>query len=214
MAYGCILHLIHPIRGLTEALRQFLDSRGIDHSALQAEIDRLVDQAHQPASASDDNPLAGLPELAQLLRPIITAAAMRLQTEDTEAEIVQRLFLPVGEGTVYSFGEVRGIVETLRRRRRRSFTLYDELFDQQVICRLRPSQEEMMRQFWGKEVVVTGEIRWDVRSGRPVRISDVHDIQFLPVVPPGSYERARGVWDLGTDQPEILLRRLRDGGEG
>ncbi len=151
-------------------------------------------------------------QLTQVINGRVTA--VRLQTEDTEAEIVQRLSLPEGEGTVYSFGEVRGTVETLQRRHQRSFTLYDELFDQQVICRLRPSQEEMMRQFWGKEVVVTGEIRWDARSGRPVRISDVHDIQFLPVVPPGSYERARGVWDLGTDQPEILLRSLRDGGEG
>jgi tetratricopeptide (TPR) repeat protein len=30
------------------ALRQFLDSRGVDRAALQADIDRLVDQAHQP----------------------------------------------------------------------------------------------------------------------------------------------------------------------
>jgi len=151
-------------------------------------------------------------QLTQVINGRVTA--VRLQTEDTDVEIVQRLSPPAGEGTAYSFGEVRGTVETLRRRRHRSFTLYDELFDQKVICRLRPSQEEMMRQFWGKEVVVTGEIRWDTRSGRPVEVHDVHDIQILPTVPPDSYERARGVWDLGTDQPEILLRRLRDGGEG
>ena len=151
-------------------------------------------------------------QLTQVLNGRVTA--VRLQTEDTEAEIVERILPPEGAGTTYSFGEVRGTVETLQRRRRRSFTLYDELFDQKVICRLRPSQEEMMRKFWGKEVVVTGEIRWDAQSGRPVEVIDVHDIRFLPEVSPGSYERARGVWDLGTDQPEILLRRLRDGGEG
>jgi hypothetical protein len=151
-------------------------------------------------------------QLTQVINGRVTA--VRLRTEDTEAEIVQRISPPEGGGTTYSFGEVRGTVKTLRRRHRRSFTLYDELFDQKVICRLRPSQEEMMGQFWGKEVVVTGEIRWDARSGRPVEVRDVYDIQFLPEVPKGSYERARGVWDLGTDQPEILLRRLRDGGEG
>jgi hypothetical protein len=150
-------------------------------------------------------------QLTHVLNGRVTA--VRLRTEDTEADIVQRILPPEGGETVYSFGEVRGAVETLQHRRRR-FTLYDELFDQKVLCRLRPSQQEMMRQFWGKDVVVTGEIRWDTRSGRPVEVIDVHDIQFLPEVPKGSYERARGVWDLGTDQPEILLRRLRDGGEG
>ncbi len=98
MAYGCILHLIHPIRGLTEALRQFLDSRGIDHSALQAEIDRLVDQAHQPASVSDDNPLAGLPPaLAELLRPIVTAAAAGQDVEPLLAALRPQLVELGGE---------------------------------------------------------------------------------------------------------------------
>jgi hypothetical protein len=150
-------------------------------------------------------------QLTQVINGRVTA--VRLRTEDTQVDIVQRIELPEGRGSAYAFGEVRGTVETLQRRRRR-FTLYDELFDQSVLCRLRPNQEEMMRQFWGKEVVVTGEIRWDARSGRPVEVSDVHEVHLLPEVSPGSYERARGVWDMGTDQPEILLRRLRDGGEG
>jgi len=150
-------------------------------------------------------------QLTQVINGHVTA--VRLRTEDAEAEIVQRIEPPEGGGANHSFGEVRGTVETLQRRRRRRFALYDELFDQKVICRLRPSQEDMMRQFWGKEVVVTGEIRWDARSGRPIEVVEMHDIQFLPEVPPGGYERARGVWDMGTDQPEIMLRRLRDGGE-
>jgi hypothetical protein len=151
-------------------------------------------------------------QLTEVINGRVTA--VRLRTEDAEAEIVQRILPPEGRGTTYSFGEVRGTVETLQRRRRWRFILYDELFDQKVVCRLRPSQEDMMRQFWGKEVVVTGEIRWDAQSGRPVEVIEVHDIQFLPEVPQGGYERARGVWDMGTDQPEIMLRRLRDGGEG
>ncbi len=79
-------------------LRQFLDSRDVDRSALQAEIDRLVDQAHQPASASDDNPLAGLPpELAQLLRPIVTAAAAGQDVEPLLAALRQQLVALSGE---------------------------------------------------------------------------------------------------------------------
>jgi hypothetical protein len=150
-------------------------------------------------------------QLTQVINGHVTA--VRFRTEDAEAEIVQRILPPEGGGASYSLGEVRGTVETLQRRRRRRFALYDELFDQKVICRLRRNQEDMMRQFWGKEVVVTGEIRWDAESGRPIEIIEMHDIQFLPEVPQGGYERARGVWEMGTDQPEIMLRRLRDGGE-
>lgn len=150
-------------------------------------------------------------KLTQVLNGGVTA--VRFRTEAAEAAIVQRRTPTEDEGSTYSFGEVRGTVETLQRRRRLRFTVYDELFDQKVICHLRRSQETMMGQFWGKEVVVSGEIRWDTRTGRPIEVRDVHDIQFLPIVPPGSYEGARGVWDLETDQPETRLRRLRDGGE-
>ncbi len=150
-------------------------------------------------------------KLTQVINGRVTA--VRFRTPEAEAEIVHRVLPPERGEWTYAFGEVRGTVETLRRRRR-SFTLYDELFDQPVICSLRPNQEEMMRMLWGKEVVVTGEISRHARSGRPAKVRDIHDIQLIPTVPPGSYERARGVWDLGTDQPEILLRRLRDGGEG
>jgi hypothetical protein len=161
-----------------------------------------------------------LPYPASIIRPasqlthVINGrvTAVRFRTTDAEAAIVHRTVSPEREGRTYALGEVRGTVETLQRRRHR-FTLYDELFDQAVVCHLRPNQEEMMRAFWGKEVIVTGEIGRDARSGRPVVVSDVTDIQLFPVVPPGSYERARGVWDLGTDQPELLLRRIRNGGE-
>jgi len=33
--------------GSTAALRQFLDSHQVDRAALQAELDRLVEQAHE-----------------------------------------------------------------------------------------------------------------------------------------------------------------------
>src|SRR5207302_7451289 len=70
-------------------------------------------------------------QLTQVINGHVTA--VRLRTEDAEAEIVQRIVPPEGGGANHSFGEVRGTVETLQRRRRRRFALYDELFDQKVI---------------------------------------------------------------------------------
>ena len=91
-----------------------------------------------------------------------------------------------------SYGEIRGTVETLQRRQHR-FTLYEDLFDHGVVFRLQPEQEEMMRQFWGREVVVQGEIERDATTHRPVEVRSVDTIQLLGAVPPGSYERARGI---------------------
>jgi hypothetical protein len=68
-----------------------------------------------------------------------------------------------------------------------------------------------MRQFWGKDVVVTGEIERDAETQRPVEVRVVDDIQLLQSVPAGSYERARGIMKFGDERPEDLLRRLRDG---
>ena len=63
-----------------------------------------------------------------------------------------------------SYGEVIGTVETLQRRQNQ-FAIYDEIFDERIVCRLRPDQQEMMRDFWGKLVVVTGELETDVTTG-------------------------------------------------
>jgi hypothetical protein len=193
-----------------------VEGRSLDRALLAEVIDNYIDIGKRLQRGETlpypDAITRHAMQLTQVINGRITA--VRFLTEEDEAAVDQRT-APLGrEGRTYSLGEVRGTVETLQRRRRRSFSLYDELFDQKVICRLRPSQEEMMGQFWGKDVVVTGEIEWDARSGRPVEVRDVYSIEFLPAVPPGSYERARGVWDMGTAEPEILLRRLRDGGEG
>ena len=70
------------------ALRQFLDSRGVDRDALQAAIDQMVEQADEQASAADDDPLTRLPpETAELLRPIVDAAAAGQDVEPMLAEL-------------------------------------------------------------------------------------------------------------------------------
>ncbi len=74
------------------ALRQFLDSHNVDRAALQAELDRLVEEAHEEATGADDSPLGDLPpELAELLKPIFTAAAEGQDVEPLLAELREQL---------------------------------------------------------------------------------------------------------------------------
>jgi hypothetical protein len=148
-------------------------------------------------------------QLTHILNGRITA--VRLATPESSITIETRVPSPGRADRLVSYGEVRGTVETLQRRQHR-FTLYDELFDQAVTCRLRPDQQELMRQFWGKDVVVTGEIERDAETQQPLEVRVVDDIQLLQSVPPGSYERARGIMQFSKERPEDLLRRLRDAG--
>jgi len=146
-------------------------------------------------------------QLTHVINGRITA--VRFATAQNSITIETRVPSPGRTGRAVSYGEIRGTVETLQRRQHR-FTLYDELFDQAVTCHLRSDQHEMMRQLWGKAVVVTGEIERDVETQRPVEIRVVDDIQLLESVVPGSYERARGILRFGDERPADLLRRLRD----
>lgn len=111
-----------------------------------------------------------------------------------------------------AFGAVEGRVETLRSRRRKSFTLYDSLNDLAVYCLLRPDQGELVRDAWDKRVIVEGWIKREPTSGRPVEISPVENVTILPEVVPGSYRRARAIAPArsGDEPPEALIRRLRD----
>jgi hypothetical protein len=87
------------------ALRQFLDDRGIDRAALQAEIDRMVDQAYE-------NLLAGMPELAQLVSPIITAAAEGQDIEPMLAALRQHLVQPFGDNV--KAAQIDAFLDSLR----------------------------------------------------------------------------------------------------
>lgn len=111
-----------------------------------------------------------------------------------------------------AFGAVEGRIETLRSRRRLSFTLYDSLNDQAVYCTLESEQAELVRDAWGKQVIVEGWIKREPVSGRPVEISPVESIIILPEAASGSYRRARAVAPARPNAPstEAVIRRLRD----
>lgn len=117
-----------------------------------------------------------------------------------------------GRAFLGAYGSVEGRVETLTSRRRLRFTLYDSLRDQAVFCYLQQDQGELIRDAWGRRVIVRGWVRRDPKTGRPVVVSPVRSVDILPEVQPGSYRRARAVAPAGPDDPspEVMIRRLRD----
>ena len=137
----------------------------------------------------------------------------RLQTPAKNMSIVRR---PRGGGQVtqlkYAWSSVKGTIDTLSRRKKLSFTLWDSLFDKPVGCYFKEGQEDTMRNAWGKHAFVSGRVGRRADTGRPVVIRDVKQIRLLEDVEPGSYMRAKGVFPWATDSelPENIIRRLRN----
>ena len=111
-----------------------------------------------------------------------------------------------------AIGVVTGTVQTLSNRVGLTFNLYDIIHDKSVRCYLKPGQEELMREAWGKRTRVTGTVSRESDSGRPIAIRDILKVELVEEVQPGSYELAKGAvpWQPGDMPPEEAVRRVRD----
>ncbi len=111
-----------------------------------------------------------------------------------------------------SFGVVKGKVQTVSNRGKLKFTLYDSTFDKAVPCYLQEGQEDLMREIWGKSVIISGRITREPDNGRPISVREITSIDPLIVVDPGSYKIARGILatENDTEPAEVSIRRLRD----
>ena len=108
-----------------------------------------------------------------------------------------------------SLGTVRGRVETLSRRRGLSFYLYELATDAAVTCYMDWDLEDTMREVWGRIADVTGSVRRDAKTDRPLWIRRVTNVDPVDEGDPDGYRRARGA--LNTSEPaEVLVRRMRD----
>ncbi len=114
--------------------------------------------------------------------------------------------------TKYSYGTVKGTVQSLSMRRDLKFTLWDALFDKPINCYLKTGQEEEIRAVWGKRAVVKGNIGRQPETGYPIVVREITEIRTLVDLEPGSYRRAKGVipWKEGDDTPEEIIGRYRD----
>jgi hypothetical protein len=111
----------------------------------------------------------------------------------------------------YSFGSISGTVETLSKRGKMRFILYDSLFDRAVNCYLQNGQEQLMLDAWDKRVHVAGQIYREPSTGRP---TDVREISYIQVLPENhlDFMSLAGIipWNNGDEYPEETIRRLRD----
>lgn len=113
-----------------------------------------------------------------------------------------------------TFGTVRGRVETLSQRKGLRFTLYDLRSDRAVSCYIEPGQEEQLRNVWGRLADVTGMVKRDPKSDRPVSVRRVSLIEVVPDPVPGAFRKARGAVVPSKDAPAAvsIIRQLRDAG--
>jgi hypothetical protein len=148
--------------------------------------------------------------LTRILSDRVTA--IRFETAEVDATIVARPEVQPLVFTRRTYGTIEGRIQTLTNRKGLRFTLYDTLNDRAVSCYLQESQEDLMREIWGKRAIIEGELTREQRSGRPLVIRKITNINVLPKVEPGNYLRARGIAPRipGAPLAEEAIRRLRD----
>ena len=112
-----------------------------------------------------------------------------------------------------SFGTVKGRVQSISNRGKLRFTVYDSMFDKPVSCYVKEDRQEALTDIWDKVVFVSGRVTRQPDSGQPVSVRDITAIDFVPIVQPGSYRKARGILannDVEIESAEVSIRRLRD----
>lgn len=164
-----------------------------------------------------EEPIPYSPRIAEAARSITRVlngkiTSIRFEAMSEVATVTSEQPLSQAPAILGAWGAIEGRVETLTSRRYLGFTLYDSLHDRAVSCRLAADQADLVREAWGRRVVVRGWVRRDPASRRPVFIDPVRSIEVLAEVEPGSYRRARGVAPAAPDEgsPEVAIRRLRD----
>ncbi|MFC1928124.1 hypothetical protein ACFLWC_03685 [Chloroflexota bacterium] len=151
-------------------------------------------------------------DLISILDNRITS--VRFETPEKDIVIVSKPKDGIQEAQIkYAWSSVKGTVETLSKRKKLSFTLWDSLYDKPVSCYFKEGQEDIMRNTWGRRAIVSGKVGRRTETGRPVVIRDVKQIRVLEDVEPGSYIKAKGVfpWTPDSELPEDIVGRLRSG---
>ncbi|MCU1286784.1 MAG: hypothetical protein JWO13_3134 [Acidobacteriales bacterium] len=138
-----------------------------------------------------------------LNKPAVLAPILALPTA------IKNLVLPHPKP---AYGGIKGRVQTLTNRGGLRFTLFDLLNDKAVSCYIEEGQEELLRDVWGKMVLVEGLIARDPGNGRPISVRHIANISPQPDPHTGyEYEKARSsAPSLSGMSPEEAIRRLRD----
>jgi hypothetical protein len=153
----------------------------------------------------------GLRKLTRVLNGVIPALSLSSGSEEV------RISAPNAAPTqrherVSAFGSLTGTVQMLSQTRGLHFRIIDDTYGYSVPGRFREEITEEMRAIWGDRAIVQGLITRDRRTGRPIAITEVRDVQPAPEVKPGAFLRARGALsaDSAIAPSEEAVRRLRD----
>ena len=109
-----------------------------------------------------------------------------------------------------SLGSVRGRITTLPHERGLHFSLCDLIDDAMVACYTPSDMEAAMGDARGRIADVTGTVRRDPATDRPLSIRDIASVDPVEEGSKTAYRSARGA--LNTREPaEVLVRRMRNG---
>jgi len=181
-------------------------------------VERVVSAYHTIGHyVATQKPLPYSSEIQQKVTSLVNmlgnhVTSIRFATPLGESDIVSRLHGAKAPTYIFAYGAVKGTVETLTMRKERKFTLYDALFDRAVACYFEQEQEDLVRNIWGKNVVVAGYVGRHPDTGRPSVIRTIKTIDFVPAGDLTRYRDARGItpWNIGDENSEDAIRRLRD----
>lgn len=116
------------------------------------------------------------------------------------------------KNTKRDLGVIIGYVRSVTDKPNIRITLYDTLFDKAIKCYLSADYENAARKVWRQKVAVTGMIKRDSITGRPIDIREVSKIETLEEST-GGFLDAKGVfsWTKGDEKAEDSIRRIRNG---
>ena len=121
--------------------------------------------------------------------------------------------LPVAK-TFAALGSVKGRVETISIRREPRLVVYDHIFDKAVTCHLEPERKKELLDYMDKEVLVSGKVTRDARTGQAKSIREISNIEevFEFEVDPDSYKETKGslAW-MGAEPAEKMIKRAWNG---
>ncbi len=168
------------------------------------EVARRVRQGNVDRVSALDRRMSELLKLAdESHHVVIESGSERLVVETPVAS------LTATEPDVAALGTVRGRIETLSRRKKLSFNLYELTTDSAIQCYLEPGLEDTMRDVWGHVADVTGMISRDANTDTPLSVRAVTKVDRVDEGDPDGYLRARGAFR--SDLPaEVLVRSMRD----
>lgn len=155
---------------------------------------------------------------AEGLAAMLGDGVREIRFQTSEDDVVLRAGAPLHGGPVVvplrpALGAIEGTVEVISRRRGLHFNLYDSLHDRPVACYVGEEHADLMRDVWGRRVIVGGLVSRDAERGWPLAVREVTRIEPVPDVAPGSYRKALGAIPRQPGQPraEEAIRRTRDG---